>query len=198
MEKLSTNKGYTILETMISVAIFLLIVEFGMGSLLGANNLHQKSQSMRSAFDSLSFVMDDLSRSLRTGYDYQCFRKNVDPTLSPGTLSNPRSCSDGWAIAFEADVGDAGNNNDQVAYYISGGKIWKSTNGAASFIQLTSDEIVIDVVSGFSVLGAERVEDSSNRQQPLVTIRLSGTITYRSIITPFQVQTTVSQRLVDI
>lgn len=198
MNIFSKNRGYTIIETMISVAIFLLVVEFGLGSILGANSLHKKSQDMRSLLDSLSFIMDDLSRNLRTGSSYQCFRKVTDPTLSPATLGGPRSCSDGWAIAFESDSGSTGTLTDQIVYYIGSGKIYKSTDGAQNFLALTSDEIVIDSISGFSVLGAESPSSTSNRQQPFVMVRFAGTITYKNIITPFSLQTSASQRLVDI
>jgi len=192
------SKGYTIIETMISVAIFLVIVEFGMGSLLGASSLHKKSQDMRSILDSLSFIIDDISRNVRTGFKYQCFRKNTDATLSPATLGNPRSCVDGWAIAFESDAGNTSTLTDQVVYYIASGKIWKSTDGAQNFTTLTADEISIDTVSGFSVLGAESPSGSTNRQQPLIVIRFAGSITYKNVVTPFYIETSASQRLIDI
>lgn len=197
--------GYTIIETMISVAIFLVIIEFGMGSLLGANSLHRKSKDMRGVMDSLSFIMDDISRNLRTGSNYQCFSKTSGVIPTPSTLDDPKSCQDGLGLAFESDAGDHNNTfNDQVVYYIGGGKIWKSTDGAQNFFALTPEyadgtaKVVIDTVSGFSVLGAESPGDTSNRQQPFVTIRFAGTITSKNITTPFSLQTSVSQRLVDI
>lgn len=187
--------GYTIIETMISISIFLVVIMYGMGSLLNAHLLHRKSQDVRSILDNLNFVIEDISRSLRTGYNYQCFTSS--DSLSPGALSTPRSCSLGWAIAFETSEGDPDSYNDQWVYYISGdGKIFKSTDGANSFIQLTPDEVVIDTISSFSVLGAE--PPSANTQQPLVLIKLIGSITTRNVITPFSLQTSISQRLLDI
>ena len=69
---LNLSKGYTIIETMISVSLFLVIVMAGMGALLNSNLLHQKSRDMRSIMDNLSFIMEDLSKNLRTGYNYHC------------------------------------------------------------------------------------------------------------------------------
>ena len=190
--------GYTIIETMIAIALFIVIVMAGMGALLNANLLHQKSQDMRSIIDNLSFVMEDMSRNLRTGFDYQCFDAG-NPTLSPATLGAARSCADGWAVAFEYASGNESTFADQWAYYISNdGKIFKSVDGAGSFVQLTPDEIVIDAASSFSVLGAEPLDPDVDKQQPLIGIRLFGEITYKDVVTPFSLQTSVSQRLVDI
>ncbi len=192
---LETRRGYTIIETMISVSVFLVIVIYGMGSLLNANLIHQKSQDVRSIMDNLNFIMEDISRNLRTGYDYQCF--STGQPLSHPTIGSPRSCSSGWAIAFEISGGDTDTYDDQWAYYISNdGKIFKTTDGANNFIQLTPNEVVIDQISSFSVLGAK--SPPSNTQQPLVLIKLIGSITTKNINTPFSLQTSVSQRLLDI
>ena len=89
MKIVKNKKGYTIIETMISVSLFLIIVMSGMGALVNANVLHQKSQDMRSIMDNLTFVMEDMSRNIRTGYNYQCFTNGQ--TLSPATLGVPKS-----------------------------------------------------------------------------------------------------------
>jgi prepilin-type N-terminal cleavage/methylation domain-containing protein len=205
---LKTKRGYTIIETMIAVSLFLVVVTIGMGALLNANLLHQKSQSLRSIMDNLSFVMEDMSRNLRTGYHFQCFDYSAgQQTLSLDsitTLASPRSCPKGWAIAFESAGGNPNSFLDQWAYYISNsGQIYKTTDGARTFIQLTPDEVFIDAngKSSFSVLGAE--SKASDSQQPYITIRLVGTITYKpgtsnSVVTPFSLQSSVSQRLIDI
>ena len=137
-----------------------------------------------------------MSRNLRTGYNYQCFSDGQD--LGFATLGAPRSCVSGWAVAFEAATGNKDSYSDQWVYYILDGKIFKSIDGmvAPIQIQLTSNEIVIDQVSDFSILGAE--PPSGNTQQPLITIKLVGTITTKNAVTPFSLQTSVSQRLLDI
>ena len=165
MKKINSKQsGFTIIETMISVSIFLIVITIGMGSLLNASLLNQKSQNMRSIMDNLNFIMDDMSKSLRTGYGYHCFVSgDVIPSTTSNTMSVPKSCSNGWAISFESAPGLPSNDgisdakdNDQWVYYIDNtGKIFKSTQGpyaASSFVQLTPDEVVINTTaSGFSV-----------------------------------------------
>lgn len=198
--------GYTIIETMIAVSLFIIITTIGIGALLNANLLHEKSSDMRSIMDNLSFIMEDMSRNLRTGYNYYCATggdnlSNVATTKSTPVIGGvPQNC---WGIAFESSGGDPNDDDDQWVYYIdSTGKIFKSTQGPydifpSNYFQLTPNEVEIDTTaSGFSVLGAE--PPPGDTQQPFVTIKLVGEITYKDVVTPFSLQTSVSQRLVDI
>lgn len=191
------NKGYTIIEMMIAVALFLVIVMSGMGALLNANLLHQKTADTRSILDNLSFVMEDMSKNLRTGSGYHCITGS--DTLN--SVQVPLSCLSGWGIAFEPYGGDTTNNLDQWVYYIDNtGKLFKSTVGPyvnSSFTQLTPDEVYIDPVSSFAVLGAESLA-SGNKQQAFITIRLVGKITSKGVVTPFSLQNSISQRLLDV
>lgn len=206
------NRGFTIIETMISVTLFIIITTIGMGVLLNGHLLYQKSQDMRAIIDNLNFTMEDISRNIRTGYNYHCFTGSDSiPVTTDPTLSTPKSCASGWAVAFESAYGDNTVNdypapdpvdyNDQWIYRIdSAGKIFKSTTGpyaASTFVQLTPDEVYIDpVLSYFKVSSAEpRYGDMG---QPFVSIKLVGTITYQGVVTPFAMQTSMSQRLLDI
>jgi type II secretory pathway pseudopilin PulG len=205
-----TKGGYTIIETMIAIAVFLVIVMEGMGALLNASNLHQKAQNLRSIMDNMSFIMDDMSRNIRTGYNYHCFANvgDIPPgTPTPDIIKTPLSCDSGIGkgLAFESANGRPDINEDQWVYYINGGKIYKATSAPYSnpitdplsgFYQLTPGEVNITDASSFSVLGAEPPPGDS--QQPIVIIRLVGTITIKNVVTPFSLQTSVSQRLVDI
>ncbi len=216
---LSKAKGYTIIETMIAVALFLVVVMAGMGAILNANLLHQKSRDMRSIMDNLSFIMEDMGRNLRTGYNYRCYSAgewNQSLAQTPA-LNIPQSCSCGEVIVFEeahglTPVSDPADPNatDQWAYKIEstdgGGtyNIFKSVTGGGTlsvpdWVPLNPIEVNINPNSGFSVLGAEpqNSDGSGDKQQPFVTIRMFGTITYKNVATPFALQTSVSQRLLD-
>ncbi|HAS80777.1 MAG: hypothetical protein UR25_C0003G0021 [Candidatus Nomurabacteria bacterium GW2011_GWE1_32_28] len=174
--KKSKNTGYTIIETMIAISLFLIIITIGMGALLNANALHKKSQNKRSIVDNLNFIMEDMSRNIRTGSNYSCDR---GPNCSSGgtTLSFISSDSTAWS------------------YRISGNAIFRSISGVDT--ELTPSEVKINN-SGFVVVGAEPFS-TPDTQQPLVTIMLSGAITESDgSLTPFSLQTSVSQRLLDI
>ncbi len=185
--KNNNERGFTIIETMIAVALFSIVILVGMDSLLNTTSLQKKSQDMRSILDNLSFIMEDMSRNIRTGYNYHCIDNN-NPSLLDITTRN--CAGGGWGISFKS----SGGNQD--VYAISNGTIQKSTNGGTSFVPLSSSEINIDAASGFLVTGAP--PPPGDTQQPFVTIKLIGTITEGGTVIPFSLQTSVSQRLVDI
>lgn len=194
-----TKTGFTIIETMISISLFLIIVMAGMSALLNANLLHQKSRDMRAILDSLSFAMEDMSRNIRTGYNYYCVFSGEIP---PEGIPNPRtrSCADinnpGAGISFQSSP-----PTSQWNYYLSANQsdptgrtysLFKKANGTVD--QLTPDEIKITSAS-FLITGAE--SPPGDNLQPFVTIKLKGTITFKNVDSPFSLQTSVSQRLLD-
>ncbi|MBI5139347.1 prepilin-type N-terminal cleavage/methylation domain-containing protein [Candidatus Nomurabacteria bacterium] len=192
--------GYTILETMISLSIFLIIILSGMSSLLNANIVYNRSNSFRTVLDNLSFIVEDISRNLRTGYNVRC----VDDGNYSTSQDVPKSCSLGGGIIFESDVGSAVSTGDQWIYKVESPNgvdfgIYKSTNGGTSFNSMTVATVYLDSSSGFSVLGAPSSQASpQDSQQPLTTIKLSGWITHKGVNIPFSLQTSVSQRRLDI
>lgn len=184
-------EGFTIIETMIAIAIFLIVVVLGIGALLNAHLINKKSQDMRSIMDSLSFSMEDMGRNIRIGFNYQCLEKGL--SYSQLDLGVPKSCVNGYGVAFESSTGD------KWVYFIDDGKLYRSTTGLADWVQMTPNEVSLNEQSyNFSVIGAEPASTTSDVQQPLVIIRLVGTITSGGNKTPFSLQTAISQRLSDI
>jgi hypothetical protein len=183
---------------MIAISIFLIIVTLGMGALLNVSSLHNKSKDMLSIMDSLSFTMDDMSRNLRTGNDYYCLSSSSDKAAGSIPDNTPTS---GSTLSGQNCMGIAFNNSEDgtqwmyETYFGAGvGYIEKSVNGGA-WVQMTPSEVVISTSSPFSVLGAE---PPPNTQQPFTTIHLTGTIIYKTTTTSFSLQTSVSQRQIDI
>ena len=189
------ESGYTLIETMIAVSLFIIIVMVGMGALLNANLLHQKSQNMRSLLDNMSFVVEDMGRNLRTGYGYHCISSGIaESSLGSNTPLSGQNC---WGIAFEPSGG-----GNQWAYEIvtqgNSSFVVRSIDNGATWVQMTPNEAIIDTTASyFSILGAEPPSAGDN-QQPLTTIHLVGRITYKNVVTPFSLQTSVSQRQIDI
>ncbi|MEI8269779.1 MAG: type II secretion system protein [bacterium] len=188
------NSGYTLIETMIALAIFLIVVTIGSGSLINAYSVNRKSQDLRSGIDGLSFAIEDMSRNIRTGYNYHCI---VAGDLS--LITDTKSCIDGGdGIAFESSEGDESISEDQWAYFIFDGKLFKTTTGdlnPLNAVQMTPSEVVLsETTKNFVVFGAEKTD----KQQPFVIIRLVGKITSRGQVTSFSLQTMISQRKSDI
>lgn len=191
------------METIIALSIFTVISTYGMAALLKANVLHQKSEDMRSLIDSLSFSMDEITRNVRTGSNYRC----VDDGNYSSSLDVAKSCSFGRGFAFEYSsasfVGDPASAADQWVYRFTLATdgltydLSKSVNGASTWTQINPDEVDFSSASGFSVLGAPDF-GAGDEQQPLVLIKLVGSINYKNtVVSPFSIETVVSQRLID-
>lgn len=73
------TRGFTLIEMMIAVALFTIVMVIGIGAVLNANLLHKKTQSVRAVIDNLGFVMEDIARNVRLGYDFTC--EGVDAAL---------------------------------------------------------------------------------------------------------------------
>jgi len=198
-QKINKHNGFTIIETLISVALFIIIVVAGTGALMNVSLIHKKSQDMRSIMDSLNYSLDDMSRNIRTGSNLNCTIVPISVTIisntTPPFLTN--SCpSGGPAVSFISSDGSSRLN-----YYFSqnpGGNysLYTASSVAQFPVQLSSNEVNFSSASGFTVIGAN--PPPTDYQQPLVIIRLVGTITTNGSVTPFSIQTSVSQRAADI
>ncbi len=199
LPSVKNKSGYTIIETMVAISLFLVVVMLGMGALLNAGEVHKKTQDLRSIMDNMNFIMEDMSRNIRTGFDYRCI---TDGDFNTTTIVTPQDCPLGGAIAFESTFGDTTRNDNQVVYQISSTdgtnfNISKSVDSGATFVQLNPPEISLTSFSGFSVIGSA-TKGSGDFQQPFVTIKLVGKINYKNTVTTFSIQTSVSQRRIDI
>lgn len=202
-----SNQGFSLVEVMISIGLFTIIMVIGIGAILGVNVTNRKTQSMRAVIDNMSFVMEDMARSMRLG-DYFVCVDSAAPTYDDVYLAGVQLTRDGPSdlsfgpckgISFEPywDFFVTEPTN-QVTYYISNGTIWKKEYNMSFIddpIAITPEEIVIDSDrSGFIVTGSDR----NDLLQPKVTIVLAGTINLSGVQTNFNMQTTVSQRVLDV
>ena len=205
-----STAGFTLVEAMISIGLFTVIMIIGIGAILGVSSTNRKTITMRTVVDNLSFVMDDMARSIRLGDSIYCGANNVVPNSSLDITFGGQpsaSCPNGGnIIAFEPYWNyDLNTLNNQVVYFmydVDGiGTIFKKPAenmdwSSDPFIPITPPEIDIDMVkSGFWVTGAE---NEPIPVQPKVTIVLVGTVRIGNASTEFSLQTTVSQRLLDI
>ena len=193
--------GFTLIEVMISIGLFTVIMIIGITAILNVNNTYRKSRTMRSAIDNLSFIMEDMARNIRLGSSYRCIN-NITSDIDGTVIEDSLDSSGGGnclGIAFEPFWDPVlGDPNDQVVYFldIENQSIFKSLDGGATdFLPMNSVDIQIDeATSGFTVFGAQSNIDG---EQPSVLIILNGTVNVGVSSSSFNLQTTVSQRLLD-
>jgi len=192
---LKKAEGFTLIEVMISIGLFSVIMVVGITAILSVNNTYRKTRTMRSAIDNLSFIMEDMTRNIRLGSRYRCL--TTRPSGTPTTeIEQPKDGAGCLGIAFEPfwdqPTDDPG---DQVIYFIEDQSIFKSMDGGENFEPMNSIDVKIyQNTSGFNVYASS--PDSND--QPSVLIILGGEVEVGANVTTFDLQTTVSQRLLNI
>ena len=181
--------GFTLIEIIVAVALFAAVMVVSVGAILSISDASRKAQGVRSAMDNLNFVLEAMAREMRVGSSYHCI---TGPAL-PVSPSGPEDCSDtgGSAITFLDSSGV------RVWYTLSDGVIKKFEGtvlaDASQLLEVTAPEITVDTLS-FYVSGSLAGEG----KQPRIWITVTGSAeTGKRVRTEFQLQTTVSQRLID-
>lgn len=210
------QKGFTIIEMLVSLGIFTLVITVSVGSLLVLIAGNQQTQERSNTISSVSFVLDSMTRDIRTGTDYHC----IDSTPSPFDGSGNIDDHELFGITGEdCDSGDIGvsfietggslteltaANDSRVAFFFDDNKIWRQI-GDTDREQISSAGIFVHEAV-FYVTGSERLMVSnSDIDQPMVTIFMqvsdienSGSTCDVSNEQCVWIQTTVTQRLLDI
>ncbi|MBU4536792.1 type II secretion system GspH family protein [Patescibacteria group bacterium] len=180
------NDGFTLVEMITAVAIFSMVMVVGMGALLNVLNANKQAQAIQTAVNNLNLAIEMMSREIRTGYDYHCGEL--------GDLSITRDCLNGEnLIAFESYNGNVNSSNDQIAFKFESGRLYKSVDTGVSFLPLTSEELILEDLY-FVVVGSAK----GDGVQPKVLITAKGYVGNREKgRTSFNLQTTISQRMID-
>ncbi len=192
--RISDERGFTLVELLVSVMIFTAVMLVAIGSLLSMVDANRKAQSIKSAVNNLSFALDAMSRQVRTGSTIHCG--------AAGALSVPTSnCTEETLLAFENFNGNPSDANDQIVYCqgnnstcsSSGTSILRSTNGGATYAPITSPEVTI-VYMHFNVIGGL----PGDGVQPKIVMTLKGYAgTSDRTRTTINLETMMTTRLLD-
>lgn len=183
------QRGFTLLEMIVAVALFAVVMLVSVGALLSLVAASRKAQSLHLVVNNLNIALDAMVRSVRMGSSYHC---------GSGTITDPRDCSNGDALlAFKPFCNE---NCDPLRRWVyrydaSSGRIFRSVDGGANEIPVTADTVKIEEMT-FYVVGT----DPDDNIQPRVVIVVkgkAGTDDNRTV-TEFNVQSTAVQRVLDL
>ena len=170
------QRGYTLIELIVAVGLFSLVMMLASGAYFIMINLNRQVQGATTGINNLSFVLETMTRSIRTGADYNC-----------GGLGDCQNGSSNFAFKD--------TNNVPVSYDLVESSIRETRNGVTSVITDPSIDITSLIFYTIGTIGMA----AGDYQQPHVTIIVSGTVTYGAGKTePFSVQTGATMRGPDI
>jgi prepilin-type N-terminal cleavage/methylation domain-containing protein len=188
IDNMKTNKGFTLVEMIVAVALFAIVMTVATGAIFTIVNANRNAQSINSVITNLNFAVESMLRDIRTGYDYSC----GDGTGSYGDLGNAvHDCPTGAGGSSVAFVNSEGA---QVQYRFDSinHKIVKKTNALNSEVDITAPEVYVDTLTYF-VDGA-----TVPGQQPHMLVRIKGSAGSVKNKSNFDIQTYVSQRALNL
>ncbi|MCK5059635.1 MAG: type II secretion system protein [Candidatus Pacebacteria bacterium] len=193
------NKGYSLIEMLISLALFSIVVMIAISGLALITDANRRAEATRRIIDNLDFIVEDMVRTTRQGNRYHCgdfSDYDAEVTTGQSGIGSSRNCVDGDYLAFEASGGDNTDPSDQVVYRFNGGIIEKITDPInGSFVQVSDPQIEIQKLK-FYVTGSQ-----SNDNTPARVLVILKAVTGRegtSDRTVFNLQTTITQRGTDL
>jgi len=215
MNRSSSQSGFTLIEMIVSLALFSVVVTIAVGALLVLIASNQRFQNEQTVMTNLSFALDSMTREIRTGTNYYCVSRTntAGPTdrrifqdgaiLDSGVTGN---CATGrtadthryQGIAFvEGGQSVTGSANTKIAYFYDANeqRLFRRVSGQAAQSIVSSGIVITD--AEFYVTSSELL-DSGNTRQPMVTIYLEAKDSNDPTEKTYQIQTTVTQRTLDL
>lgn len=172
---MKNKRGYTLVELIVAIGLFALVMMLASGAYLVMIDINRRAQSIATGINNLSFALETMTRTIRTGTDYKC-----------GTgVGNCQSGADYFSVE--------NSNGAEVTYELSDGSITQDG------FPLTDPSVIITSLKFYSLVNSQKTTQQNDRQQPRVTIIVSGEISSgHGEPTKFTMETGATMRGIDI
>lgn len=198
----NTQQGFTIIEMIVSLALFSVVVTVSVGALLMLVGTNDDLQGEQSVMTNLSFALDSMSREIRTGSYYYCDSAAALTSAADldtaGTSTN--DCEEGNEGISFIEAGDSitGAGASRIAYYfdVDAGQIFRRIGDEEPLSIVSSGLVVRD--AGFFITGSDSIRATNDTVQPTVTMYIEAVDVDDLNEKSYYVQTTVTQRALDL
>lgn len=184
MSTLSSRRGYTLIELIVSVGLFSIVMLVAMAAFLTLIDLDRKARATNDVVTNLSYVVDSMARSIRTGTSYDCALRGSNTDCVNGHTQFNFTNSEGQPVTYLRKIdGTIGQCVD----------IINCTSSNAT--SLTDPRITIETLM-FYVQGSTR----GDTQQPRVLFTIAGSVVPHPDDDPieFIIESSATQRLIDL
>lgn len=166
---LNLSKGFTLIELMVSVSIFIIVAFIVTGTFIIAMDAYRKAQQIRLVIDNVNYAMDAMVLEIREGTNYK--------SISPDSfrLENLERPSQTITYAFQ---------NNAICRRI----------GSGDCLPLTDPNVATIKSLNFRVFST----DSAGARPPMAQINVYGQVKIGKTSSDFNLQTTVTQRNPDV
>ena len=183
------NSGFTIIEMMVALALFTIVMTIATGSFLSLIGASSQLQGEQTVMTSMSFALDNMTREIRTGIHYYCWNDAAgnDPDWTV------KDCPGG---AKEFSFVDT-SSQKRVSYSFENDELVRRKEGNDTPESILSSDVKLESVK-FYVTGSKPLSEGTNIEQPTVTIQIKAQDPADSSGTTYILETTVTQRELDI
>ena len=180
------KKGFTLIEILVSVAIFSFVVLIAVGSIISILDANRKAQSLSTIVNNLNIAFESMIRDMRTGSNYSLDnahslsfkdKDGKDVTYCLGSSCPPSSTYSGTATS--SIIKTTTNSN----------------NAPSSLGSITGPEVVIDSMT-FTVKG-NNVGGTGDLLPPIVLLHITGHSGANKTQSNFNIQTVITERVLD-
>lgn len=209
------QQGFTIIEMMVSLALFAVVVTVSVGALLALVGSNEQLQNEQSVMTNLSFALDSMTREIRTGTAYYCVSFSSDSGV--GEIFNDTFNLDTYDREDVNDCRERGTRRYQGITFIEGGdsvtgsddrilyyydatekKIFRRVGAGAAQSIVSSGIVITDAEFIVSGSGSLSHPSDSDEEQASVSIFIEAREADSSTAKPYRIQTNVTQRTLDI
>ena len=210
------QSGFSLIEMIVSLAVFSIVITVAVGALLMLVATNQQLQGEQSVMTNLSFTLDSMTREIRTGTHYYCDSQgsingnnnifnpsnNMDTILGLSNSDCPNGSTGArfQGLAFIEGGDSITQSDDRILYYFDRNtkEIYRRVGGQAPE-SIVSSGIVIKKLE-FFVTGSKplRANGANTQDQSSVTIFIEAAEKDDVTSKSYYVQTTVTQRILDI
>jgi len=209
MIKNNQQAGFTLIEMIVSVAIFSVVATITVGALLILIGTNQQLQAEQTVMTNLSFALDSMTREIRTGTNYYCTSESSK--TGSNNLFNDNTNLD-TELTLDANPCPNGLGGDRLGgvAFIEGGD---SITGAGVqrilyfydrdeqkiYRRVGSGDAQSIVSSGISITDMDFfVSGASGSDQPIVTIFIEAEDPRGDSDRTYELQTSITQRTLNI
>ena len=179
----TAKKGFTLMEVMVSVTIFTIVMTVGIVALLTINNTYRQSQTQRSAIDSLTYVLESMSRRIRTAASWELLPSDYGTTTRTFEIID----QDGIPVIYRFIQTPDPKITMEIKSCVGTACPTQVTVAPGDY-DLTPAKVVITDMTFFPTLSA------GTNGQPYLQLTIQGTVTEGKQASDFLFQTGVSQR----
>jgi len=188
------QKGFTLIEMIVSLAIFTVVAVVAVGALLKIMDANKKSINLKTAINNMNFVLESMTREIRVGTKYY-YSSNVNSSVTTNySTADSGGLTSGapWQIAFTSSENN-GTCNLIYAYRYNGTRLQKAVQSGCGNDVVNSD--YIDLSDPNVKIISSKV-NVNNTGQPMITILLKGEVGVKNKDkTEFTIQSRVTQRI---